>query len=475
MGKTIEKNSFSAGFRLLAVLCGAFWCGMLWHIRGGGGFGSKWGMFAVAAGFSLFLFFVFGERKKIAYNLFPLFVFLTGITAGPWGTLSMQMTGELDSSAPFVGETVNRVVEISPWSGLFIMLCLGFGWMPFFAMFIGYYFSGRRYRLRELAVGAVLFYAVYYLSKAVTAHGVVSLACPDAVQLFKDGLADSSLDSSPFTAYLQHFNSDAWAKKIPGGRNYFASITVVSSTLGTLAVYLYQRFLLKDKFGGRLMLCVSGIAAGAIVLADIPMIANGKNALISAPWLSEALNGLGLWTLWEYATGFFIGLGVMILCFIAAKRAPKESVQMPEAFPVLPAKLQTVYGVLVSLYAAVGLTLIRPFAGRIADGNNAVNYPLIVVLSVIAIIYCAFASKSILPRGGAQPFAGEPFRSFCMRAVPVYFLIVSGIFFVAEKDAQIRTGEVSPMMVLMMISFGVVVLTFAPLLALKRKQEKSAA
>ena len=207
----LTKQDYGIGFRIVSVLCAALLGGMLWRIRGARGFGSMWGMFVVAAGFSLYAFSIFGERKKIQYALFPWLVILTGITAGGWGTLNSQMSGQLGASALFAGEEAIRIIDVNPWSGLFLMLCLGFGWMPFFAYFFGYYFSSRKYKFKELAIGVVVFYVAYNLFKATLSHLIVQQLCTDATRLFKEGLADRALDTTPCGFVLKYLVSDSAA------------------------------------------------------------------------------------------------------------------------------------------------------------------------------------------------------------------------------------------------------------------------
>ena len=128
-----STRNLTAGAKTLLVMLFAVMTGFMWRVRGDHGYGSMWGMFAVGVAMMLFIFAFFGNKKKMTYEAMPIAVILLGITNGGWGTLNSQMGGYLGSTVPFTGEEVDRIVSISPWSGLWVMLLLGFGWMPLFA------------------------------------------------------------------------------------------------------------------------------------------------------------------------------------------------------------------------------------------------------------------------------------------------------------------------------------------------------
>lgn len=62
-------------------------------------------------------------------------------------------------------------------------------------------------------------------------------------------------------AYLKHFDNIAWAKKIPFGRNYFASIESISQAAGALACSLTALIAFKDKITGLISLAIDFICA----------------------------------------------------------------------------------------------------------------------------------------------------------------------------------------------------------------------
>ena len=88
-----KTRELSAGTKFLAVITCAIMTGFMWRVRGEHGWGSLWGMFAVGVMLTLFIFALFGNRRKMSYEAIPAAVILLGITNGGGGTLNSQMGG----------------------------------------------------------------------------------------------------------------------------------------------------------------------------------------------------------------------------------------------------------------------------------------------------------------------------------------------------------------------------------------------
>ena len=82
----LQNGNMSFAGKIFAVITCALMTGFMWRVRGDHGWGSMWGMFAVGVMLILFIYAVFGERKKMNYEMLPLAVFFLGITNGGWGT-----------------------------------------------------------------------------------------------------------------------------------------------------------------------------------------------------------------------------------------------------------------------------------------------------------------------------------------------------------------------------------------------------
>ncbi len=436
----LQNGNMSLWGKVFSVITCALMTGFMWRVRGDHGWGSMWGMFAVGVMLILFIYAVFGERKKMNYEMLPVAVLLLGITNGGWGTLNSQMGGYLTSTAAFTGEDAARLVEINPVHGLSMMLFLGFGWMPLFALVVGSLFSKKEYKLKHYIILIAVFYAVTYIFKFSLSHFILEIVHPEAVAFCKEGLADAGLDVSPMMAYIKEFGSASWAKKIPFARNYFTSIDVMSAAFGALFSSLGALLILKDKFTAVISLLINTVCALSITVADIFLIMDSDRGLIpmgdKVPMWIQAPS----WSLWEFFTGFLLGLGIMLILVCIPKKYIEE-----EAFvPVLPLKNRVVHYIFTA--GALGtfmlsLTLIRPLGMRLGthlfeaglfEDEDTVGTVIAVVLTVIAAAVFFVIFKGLL-KEEKMPFGKTP-AEFSRKAVLVYFLATSAVYFFTDDE-----------------------------------------
>ncbi|MDR1631182.1 MAG: hypothetical protein LBS36_13375 [Oscillospiraceae bacterium] len=505
MEKTVlsanKDGDYSLGFKILAVLVAAFSTGFMWRARGDGGWGSMWGMFGVAVVLSLLVYFVFSHRKKADYNFLFVSVMGMAITVGGWGTLNKQISGVLNVRAEIGGELVPSIVNVKPVSGLIIMLLLGFCWIPFFSFLMGRFFSARQYKLKDFVLAVAVYYAVSYLFKATLAHPLFMLLSPEAVNLFKDGLAGQGMSTNTWLVYLQHFDSDPWAKTFAGGRNYFTSVEIIATAFGSLGVWIYQRFALKDKIGGRVNLSVSCIMAFAITVADVFLIPTVKEG-IWGHWNVPAWIEQYAWSYWEYFTGFLLGMGLMILFFAVDKKTAAHR-DVADVLPKLPQKLGFVYHTAATFGFTLFFTLIRPFADRVVrieytfsgkrvfysldaynealaggtdpatmflyEGTVPENMTLYIALGFVgAVIAALIVGRNMILKKRSTP-VNMRFGDFCAVAFLLYFAAVVSIYFLTAGMAVIRPGF-SLITLVMQISTVVIYVGFGLMLYLKYNQ-----
>ncbi len=113
-------------------------------LSGEHGYGSSWGLLTVGIAVLLVIFALYGYRRKIDILLLSASAVSFMFTTPGWGTLNSQITGVL--SGGVYDQNWQQVrVFINPFSGVFIMLCLGFGLCTFFAFSLGRYFSDKPY------------------------------------------------------------------------------------------------------------------------------------------------------------------------------------------------------------------------------------------------------------------------------------------------------------------------------------------
>lgn len=433
----LKVRRLTPGVKALLVMMFAIMSGFMWRVRGSHGWGSMWGMFAVGVMLVLVIYAFFGNRRKMSLEAIPIAVILLGITNGGWGTLNSQMGGYLGSTVPFTGQETDAVISISPYSGLAIMLLLGFGWMPLFSMFIGSLFSKKQYKIWHYIALIAVFYVVVYGFQFVVAHYILPFINSDAVEAFKQGLADRGIEMSPMMAYIKNLGSEAWFKKIPFGRNYFASIRVISYAAAALILSLSVLIAKRDKVTAFISFAINLICSVSITLADIVMVVDsdaGFFANINAP---RFLQG-GNWSLWEYLTGFLLGFGIMLLLVCLPKSITGGEGDFDYSAPFKKKNVYAAYSAILTLFATFVVTVARPAGMRIAelavykgwfDDEDLLTYIIIAVLCVIGIIPCAvIARKNVVFKEMPNLFNART-EDFCLKAAPIYFAVTAILYF----------------------------------------------
>lgn len=476
---TLSTRNLSAGTKALMLFAFSIMTGFMWRVRGDHGWGSMWGMFAVGVAMMLFIFAFFGNKKKLTYEAIPIAVFLLGITNGGWGTLNSQMGGYLGSTAAFTGEEVARSIEISCFSGLGIMLLLGFGWMPLFALYLGSLFSKREYKLKNYIMLIAVYYVVMLAMQASLSHFILPLINPEAVEGFKLGLADRGVDMTPIKAYITNLGSAAWAKKVPFGRNYFTSIEVISSAIAALVSSLTALIVLKDKITALLSTAINFICAVAITAADVFLILDSDRGFFAAVKAPDFIVNCG-WSLWEFFTGFLLGFGIMLLLICLPESITGGEGRFEYDTPVIENdKLRAAFHALFTFVFVFVLTLARPLGGRISewiairgwsDEEETIQIIIAVALSVIAFIPSVIiAKKNCVSKGLPIPVT-KRCEDFCTLAAPIYFAATGIIYFGASynKRMDILTlfrGIKNPSMLLETLKDGGCVITILMIIA----------
>lgn len=436
----LQNGNLTACGKIFAVITGALMTGFMWRVRGDHGWGSMWGMFAVGVMLILFIYAVFGERKKMSYEMLPLAVFFLGITNGGWGTLNSQMEGYLTSTAAFTGEEAARLVEINPVHGLFMMLFLGFGWMPLFAVIVGSLFSEKEYKLKHYIILIAVFYITETVFRFSLSHFILEAVHPEAVAFCKEGFADRGIELSPMMAYIKELGSASWAKKIPFARNYFTSIDVMSAAFGALFTSLTALFILKDKLTGIVSLLINTVCALSITIADVFLIIDSDRGIL--PPVGEVPMWLKApaWSLWEFFTGFLLGLGIMLILVCIPKKYIAEEPFEP-VLPVKNRKLHYIYTAGLLMTYMLCLTLMRPLGMRIGThlfeaglfpDEDTIGTIIAVVLTVIAAAVSFFLQKSLLTEE-KMPFSLTP-AVFAKKAALGYFLATAVVYFFTDDE-----------------------------------------
>lgn len=353
---------------------GALLLALLWRVRGSHGWGAAWGLLSAGLVFTLFLAAALRQKKGPSVRLVALTAFSFMLTAPAWGTLLNQITGVLGG----LPEGADPVY-VSPFAGVLLMALMGFGLAAVFGVLLGRCFSSKVWRWQDYLVLLAVFFAVLYGAKASIAHPLVRLIQPEAAAAFQDGLSAAGIDKTPFTAYLAHFNAEGWAKKIAGGRHYYACVSAVSAALSAAASVLTARFFVNDRFAAKTGAVVCGAFAVSITVSDLFFFfANG--GYHGAQGFSLPQN-FAAWSLWEYFTGFFAG--AIITAYLLRSTQQEDTAE--HVLQKLPPKAQGAVTFVLVVIGALGLNIVRPALLRTEDGSFQI--PAVIIAALLALAF----------------------------------------------------------------------------------------
>lgn len=377
---------------ILLVIVGALLMGFLWRIRGTNGWGSSWGLLNAGAIFTLFAVTVVGERKKMNLGWIGVSSLTFMLTVPTWGTFLDQITGIISSDVTDdLGNVISGSRFIPVMSGVGIMLILGFGLATLWGIMLGRGLSDKQWKIKDFVLLIAVFFASMYASRATLAHTLTELIQPEALDLFKEGLFAQGIvteDSfeSIYKVYMEHFDDMSWAKKIMGGRNYFALVETISIALGGICSMIATRFVIKDKTAADMGLITSCAFAFSITLSDI-FFYFGDGGYHGTQGLTVPEN-LAPWSCWEYFTGFFAGaiITIALLCY------KNKKADVPEiAFSGVPEKIADVLTFLMGFVVVFGINIVRPVLDRLED--TSFHIPAIIIAFIGAVVLIVLAIK----------------------------------------------------------------------------------
>ncbi len=407
---------------ILVVIVGALLMGFLWRIRGTNGWGSSWGLLNAGAIFTLFAVTVVGERKKMNLGWIGVSSLMFMLTVPTWGTFLDQITGIISSEVTDdLGNIISgsRIIPVA--SGVGIMLILGFGLATLWGIMLGRGLSDKQWKIKDFVLLLAVFFASMYVSRATLAHTLAELIQPESLDLFKEGLfrqgiADESSFESIYKIYMEHFDDMSWAKKIMGGRNYFALVETISIALGGIFSMIATRFVIKDKTAADMGLITSCAFAFSITLSDL-FFYFGDGGYHGTQGLTVPEN-LAPWSCWEYFTGFFAGaiITIALLCYKNKKS------DVPEiAFSGVPEKIADVLTFLMGFVVVFGINIVRPVLDRLED--TSFHIPAIIIAFIGAVVLIVLAVKKYgvnLERTTYEAFAPKALLIMLIYMICIY-------------------------------------------------------
>ncbi len=310
--------------KLISVILGALVGAFAWHIRGSHGFGSMWGVIFVSTVLTLLVYFFYGKREGMSYELIPVGMILAAVNVPAWGEVNTLMKGTIVNSVPIDGKVSYGV--INGWHGVALMLMTGFTLMCLYSIFFGSLFSKRKYKLWQYAIFIAVFIGVTYLIKATVAHNILSAVAPEIPEHFTRGLEAAGNDLTPKEFLLKYLTNDAKFKKIAYGRAYCECINHIAEAIASVAVLLVARIGFKDRITAAVSLVFNVFSMIGFTVGDIALL-GGKpveTSVIHGTAL-EKLLPYSSWSLWEYITGFFMGLGAMLVIALLPKKLTAQT------------------------------------------------------------------------------------------------------------------------------------------------------
>ncbi|MCQ2485762.1 MAG: hypothetical protein MJ168_10585 [Clostridia bacterium] len=386
MNKSLTaNNSFNKAEIIIYSLLGALLGGAMWRARGSHGWGSEMGVITVGLLVLVFIYAVFKRRTNASFFQIVAAASACALTTPAWGTLLNQTSGYFEVSVKGDYDNVVNTFNCTPWSGVFIMLCLGFGMMPLFMFAVSRLFSDKKYSLVKYIAVVAVFFAVFYIANATVSHLILKLVQPESIKAFEWGLDYREIKGSAYSVYMKHFSDINWGKKVPFGRNYFTEITVISHAIAAAVTALFIRIGFKDKVGAKITFWGCAAFSVGITVANVFFVLKNKLGVEAHPWLD------GAWSFWEFSTGFISVLLVMLLLFSINKKYPDIGFK-DNLVPKLPEKVQDIILCLFVFCFGFGWVTIAPLAERL-DASDvfpiivyAVGGAAIVVLAVLMLI-----------------------------------------------------------------------------------------
>ncbi len=429
--------------RWATILAGAFLMGLLWRVRGTGGWGSAWGLLNAGLVFTLFLAGTVKKEKAPSFRLVSLAALSFMLTAPAWGTLLTQITGVIR------GETIGEGAEdilINPAVGALTMALMGFGLAGVFGVMLGRCFSEKAWSLKEYLLVLGVFLLAAYGAKATVAHPLVKLIEPQAYNAFAQGIANGNLGSGVYGTYMAHFNAEGWAKHVFGGRHYYALVSAVSSAIGATAAILAARFLAKDRYAAKTGAVVCGAFAVSITLADLFFFFSyGGYRMAQGFSLPE---NFAAWSLWEYFTGFLAG--GLITAFVLRTAPAGETKET--LLRKVPEKWLGAITFVFCCIGAVGVNIVRPVLRRFEDTK------LLIPAVIAAVLFALGAALLLVKKYGFRFEKAEPRRFYPALCLFLSTFIILCYLFIgpAEKQEFRSLGMAHNMLVI--ASYAVVTL-----------------
>lgn len=455
------------GKKIVSVVLGAIIGGFMWRVRGDGGFGSSWGLYSVGLVLMLLIYHFYGNRKGMKYEMIPLGGLMLGLSVTGYATVIEQLAGVVWSDLPYSGEMLRGLdpvftgpygdvyAPIDHYSGAAIIFTMAFTLIPLFAFFVTSLFSGKEYKIKHYIIAIAVFNIASIIFKATVSHFIIQLINPDQVSYAALGLeAYGHAYDSPMAAYMSHFLDRGWAQDIPFFENYYMSIEHISDALAVIVLSAYPLIFRKDKytcFGSLLLNLLTAVTTTALT----PLVSSHfDSGFFKGIEFSETFRLFATWGIWEFCTGFFIGLFIMAFLAITADRHTKES--DCDRSPLFENKkinfgfsfLLTVFILGVAPARAIGIRFARMLVslGALADDEPLGTVLTVVISIILGLIFLKIMNRNML-KNGTDAFSMSPV-DFARITLPAYLSMCFFVYFFFDGIGilNIKTDITVPVM-----------------------------
>ena len=455
------------GKKIVSVILGALLGGFMWRVRGDGGFGSSWGLYGVGLVLMLLIYHFYGNRKGMKYEMIPLGSLMLGLSVTGYATVIEQLAGVVWSDLPYSGEMIRGLepVFIGPngdvyapidhYSGAAIIFTMAFTLIPLFAFFVTSLFSGKEYKIKHYIIAIAVFNISSLIFKATVSHFIIQLINPDQVSYAVLGLeAYGHSYQSPMAAYMSHFLDRGWAQDIPFFENYYMSIEHISDALAVIVLSAYPLIFRKDKYTCFGSLALNSLTAVTTTALTALVSSHFDSGFFKGVEFSEIFRRFATWGIWEFFTGFFIGLFIMAFLAFTADRHTKESGF--DRSPLFKDKrinfgfsfLLTVFILGVAPARAIGIRFARMlvFLGALSDDEPLGTILTVVISIILGLIFLRIMSINML-KNGSDAFDMSP-AGFARITLPAYLGMCFFVYFFFDGIGilNIKTDITVPVM-----------------------------
>ena len=396
----------------------------------------------------LLIYHFYGNRKGMKYEMIPLGGLMLGLSVTGYATVLEQLAGVVWSDLPYSGEMLHGLepvlagpygdvyAPIDPVSGAVILFLMAFTLIPLFAFFVTSLFSGKEYKVRHYVIAVAIYMIASTIFKASVSHFILPIINPDQVAYAALGLKDYGLDySSPMAAYMSHFLDRGWTQDIPFFENYYMSIEHVSDALAVLVLSGYALIIRKDKYTGFGTLILNLLTAVSTTALTPLVSSHFDSGFFKGVEFSELFRKFATWGVWEYFTGFFIGVFIMTFLALTVKKSTeKDECDMS---PLIADKkinfgfnfILTVFILGVAPGRAIGIRFARLLVHtKILEDDEPLGTILTVVLAVIFGVFMIKLMSSNILKKDSNAFDMSPVK-FAKITLPSYLGMCFFIYF----------------------------------------------